>query len=100
MSASILKEECSKFKSLYDVLCKYTGNSDYDKILKYLQSDNSLWMMAEQNNVTEQFMYEWVLEHLSASIKCSVFKELSNSGIWPIVKIECLNMTFFMDWGQ
>lgn len=97
-SLNDLKEFCSNCECLHDVLSQYTGSDLWDDIYKDLNASDTLWAMADQNDMKESDMEDWISEHLDSSVECRVFQEHGPAGGWPVVKIECLDMVFFLDW--
>lgn len=88
-------------ETLCEVLCNYTGNSvnsTYDVLLDDLHTTDTLYSMAEDNDITESEMEEWIKDHFDNSVECKIFQERGHAGGWPIVKVDCLNMVFFFDW--
>lgn len=97
-SLNDLKEFCYNCECLHDVLSQYTGSDLLDDIYKDLNASDTLWTMADQNDMKESDMEDWISEHLDSSVECRVFQEHGPAGGWPVVKIECLDMVFFLDW--
>lgn len=97
-SLNALKEFCSDCECLHDVLKQYTGCELWSEIKDCLNADDTLWSMADQNDIKEPTMSSWISDHLNSSVKCRVFQEHGPAGGWPVVKVECLDMIFFLDW--
>lgn len=96
-------------ETLWEVLCNYTGNSvdmisdintnyPYEILLDDLRATDTLYSMTEDNDMTESEMEEWLRDHFDNSVECKIFQERGPAGGWPIVKVDCLDMVFFLDW--
>jgi hypothetical protein len=93
-----LRDVLDQCESLYDVLYKYTGSDVTSNIINDLKCNDTLWDMADQNDMKESDMEEWVTTHLDSSASCRVFQEHGPSGVWPVVEVKCLDMIFYLDW--
>ena len=96
---SKLNDMCTRYITLYDVLSSYTGCAKANDIMDELKVNDTLWSMAEQNDMNEESMGEWIKSHLDSSVTCKVFQERGPAGGWPVVEIQCLNMIFYIDWA-
>ena len=56
--------------------------------------------MAEENNMSEDDMQTWIWSNITKKVKCSIIEEEGPAGGWPVVKVECLDKTFFFDWAE
>ena len=97
-SLANLKEFCSNCDCLYDVLKQYTKFDLWDDIKDCLNANDTLWAISEQNDMKESDMSDWLSEHLDNSVECRIFQEHGPAGGWPVVKVACLDMLFFLDW--
>ena len=95
---SQLRDVCSKCETLYDIFSKYTGNEYTSNIIKDLECDDIIWAIAEQNDIDEDSMKNWICDHFESSASCKVFQEQGPAGGWPVVEIKCLDMVFYIDW--
>lgn len=93
-----LRDTLDQCESLYDVLQKYTGSKVTFNIIDDLKCNDTLWAMADQNNMKESDMEEWVATHWDSSAGCRIFQERGPAGGWPVVEIQCLDMVFYLDW--
>ena len=93
-----LRDTIDKFEDLYDVLSCYTGSKDTHCIIEDLQCNDTLWVMSEQNDITESDLAEWINEHWESSVSCEVFKECGLGSCWPVVSVKCMDKTFYFDW--
>lgn len=94
-----LNDMCTRYNTLYDVLSSYTGCAKVNDIIDELKINDTLWSMAEQNDMHEDKMNEWVSTHWDSSVSCSVFQECGPGSEWPVVEIKCLDMVFYIDWA-
>lgn len=83
---------------LHDVLKQYTGSDLWNDIYSDLNANDTLWVIADQNDMKESAMSDWIKDHLDNSVECKIFQECGSAGGWPVVKVECLDMVFFFDW--
>ena len=83
---------------LHDVLKQYTGSDLWNDIYNDLNANDTLWVMADQNDMKEPAMSDWIKDHLDSSVECKIFQEHGPAGGWPVVKVECLDKVFFFDW--
>lgn len=104
-SLDTLKHFCSDCEDLWELLCQYTGLvSDVEKqypwedIYDDLCASDTLWAMADQNDMKESDMVDWLKDHLETSVQCRVFQECGPAGGWPVVEVQCLDMVFYLDW--
>lgn len=93
-----LSDTLDSCECLHDVLSQYTGGDLWNDIYEDLNATDTLWAMADQNDMKESEMYDWISEHLDSSVECRVFQEHGPAGGWPVVEISCLNMIFYLDW--
>lgn len=105
ISTNSLLKTISLFSDLADMLKTYIGldKSKFiseDEFFTQLKENDTLWSMAEQNNMSESDMQEWVWSNIDKKVKCSIIEEVGPAGGWPIVKVECLDKTFFFDWAE
>lgn len=89
---------CAECEVLRHVLARYTGCEKASDILNDLPCDDTLWAMADQNDMKESDMGEWVDAHMETPIECSVFQERGSAGGWPVVQVKCLDKVFYFDW--
>lgn len=95
----------SSFFDLADMLKTY-ARLDKNKLLSEdeffapLKENDILWSMAEENNMSEADMQAWVWDNAAKKVKCSIIEEDGPSGGWSVVKVECLDKTFFFDWAE
>lgn len=85
-------------EDLYDILSCYIGSKDIYDIIEDLKCNDTLYSMAEDNDITESEMEEWIHGHWDSFVSCKIFQERGHAGGWPVVKVDCLNMVFFFDW--
>lgn len=93
-----LRNFCSDCEVLRHVLGNFTSSENSNDILNELRHNDTLWAMSEQNDINEESLYEWIDAHMESHVTCSVFKEKGPAGGWPVVKIECLDKVFYIDW--
>jgi hypothetical protein len=93
-----LRDMCSECEELFDVLSRYTDCDNIIDIMDELKANDTLWAMAQENDMSEDDMCEWIKSHLDNSVSCKVFQEHGPAGGWPVVEIQCLNMVFYIDW--
>lgn len=95
----------SSFFDLVDMLETYAG-LDKNKLLSEdeffapLKENDILWSMAEENNMSEADMQAWLWDNATKKVKCSIIEEDGPYGGWFVVKVECLDKTFFFDWAE
>ena len=89
---------CSDCDELFDILSKFTLCKDTDMIINDLKCNDTLWAMADENNMTESSLEEWINDHWESSVQCRVFQEHGPAGGWPVVEIQCLDRAFYIDW--
>lgn len=95
----------SSFFDLADMLETYAG-LDKNKLLSEdeffapLKENDILWSMAEENNMSEADMQAWIWDNATKKVKCSIIEEDGPYGDWSVVKVECLDKTFFFDWAE
>lgn len=105
MTNNSLCKTISSFIDLADMLETYAG-LDKDKFLSEdeffapLKENDILWSMAEENNMSESDMQAWIWSNITKKVKCSIIEEDGPAGGWPVVKVECLDKTFFFDWAE
>lgn len=105
MVSNSLNKTISSFVNLADMLKTYAGIdkskliSD-DEFFSKLVENDTLCIMAEENNMSEDDMRLWVWDNLTENVKCSVITEEGPAGGWPVVKVECTDKTFFFDWAE
>lgn len=95
----------SSFSDLADMLETYLGLDknkliSRDEFLESLIENDTLYIMAEENDMSEDDMRLWVLDNLKNKVNCSIIKEVGPAGGWPVVKVECGDKTFFFDWVE
>ena len=105
MANNSLCKTISSFIDLADMLETYAGldkNSflSENEFFSPLIENDILWSMAEENNMSEIDMRSWVWNNLTKKVKCSIIDECSVANGWPIIKVECLDKTFFFDWAE
>lgn len=93
-----LNNMCTRYITLYDVLSSYTGCAKANDIMDELKVNDTLWSMADQNDMKESDMKEWVTAHWDSPVSCKIFQERGPAGGWPVVEIQCLDMVFYLDW--
>lgn len=93
-----LRETLDNCETLYDILKRYTESSTIEDILDNLDCSDTIFEMADQNDMSSQDMRLWINDHLDSFVECRVFQEHGPAGGWPVVKVECLGMMFFLDW--
>lgn len=105
MVSNSLNKTISSFTNLADMLKTYTGidKNEFiseDEFFSKLVENDTLCIMAEENNMPEDDMRWWVLDNLTEKVRCSVITEEGPAGGWPVVKVECTDKTFFFDWAE
>lgn len=95
-----LNHMCTRYNTLYDVLSNYTSCAKVNDVIDELKTNDTLWSMAEQNNMHEDEMCKWVESHMNCSVSCGIFKEHGPAGGWPVIKIKCMDKVFFFDWAE
>lgn len=104
MTMNSLRKMIASFIDLADMLETYTG-IDKDKFLSEdeffapLTENDILWSMADQNGMTECEMKDWIWDHITQKVKCSIVEECGPAG-WPVIEVKCLDKTFFFDWAE
>jgi len=93
-----LRNFCSECEVLRHILGRYTACEKCADIIDSLKCNDTLWIMADQNDITEDSMNEWVDAHMESTVECRVFQERGPAGGWPVVSIHCLDKVFFLDW--
>ena len=94
-----LRDTLDSCECLHDVLKQYTGSDLWDDIYEDLNANDTLWVMADQNDIKDcGEMATWLREHLESFVECKIFQEHGPAGGWPVVEISCLNMIFYLDW--
>lgn len=84
--------------TLYDVLSCYTDCTNYSDIISTLECTESLSDFAEQNNISKLDLSSWIAYHVDCIVDCKVFIEHGPYNGWPVVRINCADKTFFIDW--
>lgn len=92
------KDFCSDCETLYMALAQYTGDIEIHNIIDHLKCNDTIWYLAEQNDMSVSEMEQWILDHLETSVECRAFHERGPSGSWPVVEIKCLDKVFYLDW--
>lgn len=100
-----LRKTISSFFDLADMLETYAGMDknkflSEDEFFAPLKENDILWSMAEENNMSESDMQAWIWSNITKKVKCSIIEEDGPAGGWPVVKVECLDKTFFFDWAE
>lgn len=93
-----LRDVCSECENLFDVLSRYTDCDNIIDIMDELKANDILWAMAQENDMSEESMSEWIKSHLDNSVECRVFQEHGPAGGWPVVEIKCMDKVFYIDW--
>lgn len=89
---------CAECEVLRHILFRYTGSERVGDILNDIKCNDTLWVMAEQNDMKESEVSEWIDAHMETPVECSVFKEHGPAGGWPVVQVKCLDKVFYFDW--
>lgn len=89
---------CLECEVLRHVLSRYTSCENTSDIINELKCNDVLWAMAEQNDMTEDNMNEWIDSHMDSTVECRVFQECGPAGGWPVVSIKCMDKVFYLDW--
>lgn len=105
MTTDLLKQTISSFINLADMLKTYAGVNkneliSKDEFFSQLSENDTLCIMAEENNMSDDDMKLWLNDNLNNKIKCSIIEEHGPAGGWPVVKVECADKTFFFDWAE
>lgn len=100
-----LRNTISSFFDLADMLETYVGLDknkflSEDEFFAPLKENDILWSMAKDNNMSESDMQAWIWGHITKKVKCSIAEEAGSAGGWPVVKVKCLDKTFFFDWAE
>lgn len=93
-----LRDFCSECEVLRHVLSQYTGSKNFNDIMDDLKCTDTLWTMADQNDMKESDMEDWIADHLETSVECRVFQENGPAGGWPVVSVKCMDKMFYLDW--
>lgn len=105
MSNNSLSKTISSFTNLVDMLKTYVGldkNKCYsdDELFSSLTNNDTLSIMAEENDMSEDDIKLWLLDNMYNKVNCSIIAERGPAGGWPVVKVECSDRTFFFDWAE
>ena len=105
ISINSLLRTISSFSNLADMLKTYLGIDknkllNEDEFFTQLKENDTLWSMAEQNNMSESDMQEWVWSSINEKVKCSIEEDVGTACGWPIIKVKCLDKIFFFDWAE
>ena len=92
-----LHDTLDQCETLYDVLYKYTGDKNTVDIISELKCNDTLWYMADQQDINESAMEDWINDHWDSFVSCKIFQDRGPTG-WPVVEISCLDMLFYLDW--
>ena len=89
-------------EDLYTLLSHYIGCEEPSTkdILDNLSADNTLYEIADQNDLSESDMTEWIKSHLDNSVECKIFHESGPHEGLPVVEVICLDMIFYLDWAN
>lgn len=104
-SINSLRKIVSSFFDLADMLETYAGLDknkflSEDEFFAPLKENDTLYIMAEENDMSEYDMRLWIMDNLKTKVICSIIKEVGPAGVWPVVKVECADKTFFLDWTE
>ena len=104
MNTNSLNQKISSFLDLTDMLGAYMGIDNYkflseEEFFNHLMENDTLYIMAEENNMSIDDMKFWVWDNATSEVKCSIIEENGPAGGWPVVKVECNGKTFFFDWS-
>ena len=88
---------CHECEVLRYILSRYTSSENIIDTINELKCIDTLWAMADQNDMKESSMEEWVEAHTESSVECRVFQEHGPDG-WPVVSIKCMDKLFYLDW--
>ena len=94
-----LKQQISQISTLLDLLKLYAGADSLDNALKTLLDNDVIWSMGDQNGMNANSMVFWIMDHCLTSVDCDIIQENGSAGGWPVVKVSCMDKTFFFDWA-
>ena len=103
--ASPLRKKLNSFTDLGALLSYYAGHntrkflSEDEFFAPLVRTSDTLYTMANENNMSESDMRLWVWGHLDKNVKCSIITNEGPSG-WPIVSVRCCDKTFTFDWAD
>ena len=89
---------CHECEVLRHILSRYTACENFNDMINELKCNDTLWAMADQNDMKESDMEEWVEAHMESFVECRVFQECGPAGGWPVISIKCLDKVFYLDW--
>ena len=102
MSLKDLRVACENCYELFDWLCYFVGfdrgnELECMNLIPELMCNDTLWMMADQNDMNESDMADWIKDHLESDVQCRIFQECGPAGGWPVVEVQCLDKVFYFD---
>lgn len=86
--------------NLCSALFNFTNTDDVNSLIENITCGDILWAMAEQSNMSECDMLEWIIEHLNSSVTWSVFTEYGTRDNWPVLRLTCDNLKFYLDYSH
>ena len=98
-----LRNACKHFGDLADVLLTYVGINEDDfvdmtDIFDILEENDMLYVMSNENNMSEHDMKLWMDDHICDPVKCSIIMESGPAGGCPVVEVKCADKVFHFDW--
>lgn len=93
-----LNSFCYDCETLHHILSRYTLCENFNDIINELKCNNTLWVMADQNDMKESDMADWIELHTESPVECRVFQEHWHTSSWPVVSIKCMDKVFYLDW--
>ena len=93
----LLKKQVILFRTLTDVLKAYSGEDRLSSAIADLETIDVIWSMAEENDMTEEDMKDWIVDNANTRVRCSV---RNVTGRHPEVRVVCADKVFSFDWVE
>lgn len=86
--------------NLCSALFNFTHTDNVNSLIENITCGDILWVMAEQSNMSECDMLEWIIEHLNSSVTWSVYTEHGTRDNWPVLRLACDDLKFYLDYNH